>query len=622
MSQYKSQTVQQIQDRIDPVQLVSKYVSLTLRGEKYWGLSPFKQEKTPSFCVDPVKKLYYCFSTSQGGDMIHFVQRMENTDFRGAIAYLAREYGIALGDNRAYEYGDSTKERLTDLCTRISKTFQYFFWNEEGACAHKYLAERGFNEQALKKFGVGYAPPDGKWLYDFLSKKGYQQQELASSGLFSKQYPRYSLFRDRVIFPICSMTGHTIGFGGRILGSNDSTAKYLNSSETLIFKKKQVLYGLYQSISARGFSANRKAYIVEGYLDVMALHQAGVMCTVAPLGTAFTQEQALVLRRHVDTVVLLFDSDAAGLNALLKSAIICERAEFSSIKVVELSHNDASDVLSKYGSLELQNQLLDEHEFFTYYANKIFPQGNASTQEKEILLRQILQYVVSIVSEYRRVECFARTADLFRVERRIIDTIVKEIFQKNQRQQRYQSPHNISRDVTETYIVKQEDISVRKDQAYPVVRGKEFIAFAALYSVLLDTPEYFSSFRQSVQLADLEDHHVRTMYMALEKSFREHGGTVHIVNVVSSLSYEFVQALQQTVASGELSTQCRDIVEQFKDELVLVRLKKRGKEIDYLLRITHAKDVGNVEFSAQSTKKIHELLEEKEFINKQIQNVQ
>lgn len=612
-------TVQQIKENMDIVAIIGRYVQLTSKGARYVGLSPFKKENTPSFYVDPDKKFYYCFSTSQGGDVIRFIETVEHVDFMGAVGLLARELGIDIDAHSFTKKNDQESIRILDLCARIDKTFSYLFWKKENQHAYKYMSERGFSDEILNNFHVGFAPPSSDWLYNFLKNKGYANEELAESGLFSLRYEKYSLFRNRIMFPILTVSGQAIAYGGRLL--EGTGPKYINSPETKFYKKKNTLYGLYQSIQTDGFKKLKKAFLVEGYLDVMALHQSGITTAVAPLGTAFTEEQAESLRKRTDSIVLVFDNDEAGLRAAIKSAIICEQVGFKSITVVELSENDPADVLKLYGKEELRTQVLEEDEFYDYYLNKIFPGVHSDIQEKEFAIKKIVEYMEVVQSPYKRAIYMAKTADLFQIT---VEMIVQILQTK-----KHISANKNEYHATENNHTEQGKIDYKK---YPIVKNGELVVLAALCGLIAQEQKYLEIFRNSVKFTDMESVHARHIYGVLEELYRKNEVTFN--EIMDALDKPVAHSIQSLIASGEASTCSKNILEDFITQIKLKRLKKRSKDIEFQLRtynhskITISKNSINSEYHNQSSllenqyltddEKMTELLMEKQFINKEI----
>jgi DNA primase len=303
---------------MDIVSVISETVSLKKSGRKYRGLCPFHNEKTPSFYVDELKQLFYCFGCTTGGDTFKYVMLMEGVDFPEALRQLARRAGITVPTSR--ERGrPSERQALLAACRDAASSFRTILRDDpEGSTGRNYLRKRGVSDETAEALGIGFAPDQWDTLKIELPKQGHRPEVLMAAGLLAKKEGGnhfYDRFRNRIIFPILSPSGDVIAFGGRILG--DGEPKYLNSQETHLYNKRDNLYGLYTSRHA--IKEAGVAVIVEGYLDYVALYQAGIRNAVATLGTSFTDEQVRLLRRFTEKVILNYDTDAAGESAAKRS---------------------------------------------------------------------------------------------------------------------------------------------------------------------------------------------------------------------------------------------------------------------------------------------------------------
>lgn len=304
--------INQIRERNDLVEIISQYVTLKKSGRTYKALCPFHREKTPSFMVDPAKQLYHCFGCSQGGNVFTFVMKMDNLEFPEAVRVLAERVGYRIHWEEQEAKQLSRRQRLYEANQEALRFYHdLLFKSQEAAPARTYLKSRGFTETTARTFRLGYAANRWDALFDFLKKKGYAAAELAAAGLIVKGERGdsfYDRFRNRIVFPILDVRGRCIAFGGRVI--EEGSPKYLNSSETPIFQKGSNLYGFFHAKSEMVRAG--QAVVVEGYTDVLALHQAGIKYAVATLGIALTAEHLGLLARFIDKVVLVFDADIAG----------------------------------------------------------------------------------------------------------------------------------------------------------------------------------------------------------------------------------------------------------------------------------------------------------------------
>lgn len=343
-----SDTVQQIKDKLSILDVISPYVELHKAGKNFKGKSPFSAEKTPSFYVSPDRGMYYCFSTSQGGDMFNFVQAMEGVDFKEALKILAQKAGVEL----VPEDPKKKSEREHLYSALESATVFYSDWLEKEKEATDYLEKRGVKKDAITKWRIGFAPGPPKYGWretkEELEKKGFKQDELLKAGLIKTTEggkEPFDVFRDRIMFPMAEPSGKIVAFSGRILHPDDKAPKYVNSPETLLYKKSELLYGYDKAKT--GIRSLDFSLIVEGQFDVVMCHQAGYNNTVAVSGTALTLHHVQLLERMSEKVVLALDADRAGINAMKKGADLMLRRGLD-VKVAELPlGKDPADIIQE-----------------------------------------------------------------------------------------------------------------------------------------------------------------------------------------------------------------------------------------------------------------------------------
>ena len=351
--------IEEIKARCDIASVIGDYIKIQPSGQNYKALCPFHVEKTPSFHISTAKQVYKCFGCGEGGDVINFVMKMENLDFMDAVRLLANRCGIDINFN----IDEETKQKI-----ELSKKYQdihteaarFYFSNlvKSKNRGYDYLRNRGLDDKTIKRFGLGYSQDSWNSLMDYLiEEKGYSQEELLECGLIGKSTKTdkyYDKFRNRVMFPIFDYRGNVIGFGGRVL--DDSLPKYLNSPDTLIFNKRHNLYGLN---FARKNLSSRTVILVEGYMDLISLYQYGIQIAVATLGTALTSQQARLIKRYADNVIISYDSDGPGTKASLRAIDILVEAGLS-VKVLDLKDaKDPDEYVRKYGTDEYRNAMKD-----------------------------------------------------------------------------------------------------------------------------------------------------------------------------------------------------------------------------------------------------------------------
>ena len=331
-------------------EVVGQRVNLRRSGSNLFGLCPFHGEKTASFSVAPDKGIYYCFGCHKGGGAINFVMELEGLSYPDAVRALAQRSGLEVPEDEQYQSRYKAQERLWALHKEAARFFHSQLYVPIGKNALSYAIGRGMTKSTLTRFGIGYAPDSWDMLVKAMQAKGYSKQELIDSGLVTvskKNDNIFDRFRDRLMFPIIDIRGNVIGFGGRIMNSNDpNAAKYLNSPETLIFNKRKNLFGLNYAKKTK----LEYLILVEGYMDAIALHQYGFDCAVASLGTSLTEEHAVLISRYVEQVVLIYDGDAAGQRATQRAIPILEKAGIR-VKVLQMKDaKDPDEYLKKFGA--------------------------------------------------------------------------------------------------------------------------------------------------------------------------------------------------------------------------------------------------------------------------------
>lgn len=411
---YSDDIIEEVRMKNDIVDIVSQYVKLNKRGSTYFGLCPFHNEKTPSFSVTPSKQMYYCFGCGAGGNVFNFVMEYENYTFGEALQHLADRAGVQLPK---IEYSGEAKRKaehrvaILEINKLAARYFYYQLRRETGAQAYAYLTGRGLSEETIRKFGLGYSDKYSDDLYKFLKSRDYSDDLLRDSGLFNVDERRgmYDKFWNRVIFPIMDVNGRVIGFGGRVMG--DGKPKYLNSPETMVFDKGRNLYGL------NAARTTRKNYLIlcEGYMDVISMHQAGFTNAVASLGTALTSGHASLLKRYTQEVLLLYDSDEAGVKAALRAIPILREAGLTARVVNLRPHKDPDEFIKALGADEFEKRLsqaTDSFMFRVHMAEREFtmedPQGQNRFFERcaQMLLELSDElernlYIEAIVKDYR-----------------------------------------------------------------------------------------------------------------------------------------------------------------------------------------------------------------------------
>jgi DNA primase len=416
MALYTNESRDRVRDAVDFVELVSARTDLRRAGQNsYEGLCPFHEERTPSFGIDPVQKVYYCFGCQAGGDVFTFVQETESVDFTGALELLADRYGIEL--EREREDPDAARrrrgrERLLELIARTSAYYERCLWeSQEGARAREYLQGRGLAQEALRELHVGYAPSAWDRVLSNSLRAGFSEAELYEAGLVQRSQQGgqvYDRFRGRIMFPLADTRGRVLGFGARILEADGSSGedrrpKYLNTADNSVYHKGKHLYGAHL---ARAHAAKAGQVILcEGYTDVIALHQAGIRNTVGSMGTALTAEQVGELARMASTVLLALDADSAGQEAMLRAAAVAARRRLE-LRVVPLpAGTDPAELVQHEGGEAFEQAIAEAVPFVRFRVQRVLDSGDHSSAEgRDRMLDQLRPMFATIPPSALRME--------------------------------------------------------------------------------------------------------------------------------------------------------------------------------------------------------------------------
>ena len=399
---YPEELIEEVRTRNDIVEVISGYVRLQKKGSNYFGLCPFHNEKSPSFSVSPGKQMYYCFGCGAGGNVITFLMEYENQTFPEAVRTLAQRAGIALpeaDDSKEARQADSRRAKLLEINKEAAKYFYYQLRTERGSVGMEYLRKRELSDETMNHFGLGYANKYSNDLIQYLKSKGYSEDLIRDAGLCNvdEKHGMYDKFWNRVMFPIQDINHRVIGFGGRVMG--DGKPKYLNSPETEIFDKSRNLYGLnFARTSRKG-----NVILCEGYMDVIAMHQAGFTQAVASLGTAFTSGQASLLRRYANEILLSYDSDGAGVNAALRAIGILKEAGMTG-RVINLeSYKDPDEFIKALGGEEFQKRLDHAENSFFFELRQLQKNYDLSDPEQKTAFhREIARKLCTFSEEVER----------------------------------------------------------------------------------------------------------------------------------------------------------------------------------------------------------------------------
>lgn len=382
---YPEELIEEIRTNNDIVDVVTEYVKLDKKGQYLFGLCPFHKEKTASFSVTPSKQIFYCYSCGKGGNVVNFVMNVENLEFIEAVRFLADRVKIQLPEGESKE--EEEKAKLKQEILKINSESARFFYNylslKQGENARNYLRTRNLSENTIRKFGIGLSPDDWDLLYKHLINKGYDENIIIKSGLVlpNKKGGYYDRFRSRIIFPIFDIRGNVIGFGGRV--TDASMPKYMNSPETPVYNKGKTLYAMNFAKNA----GEKRIIVVEGYMDVISLHQCGIINTVASLGTALTESQGRVLKKYAEEIIISYDADTAGQTATMRGLDLLNDIGCNVKVLIVPKGKDPDEYVRNNGTEGFKKLINDTLPLVEYKVKVLKEQINTDTTEGEIKLR-------------------------------------------------------------------------------------------------------------------------------------------------------------------------------------------------------------------------------------------
>ena len=560
--------LQELRNRADIESTISSYVNLKRAGRISKGLCPFHGEKTASFTVYPDTQSYYCFGCGNGGDVITFIKNIENLDYIDAVRFLADRVGLDMPDENYY---DSTMNKRRLRMLEANREAARFFHNclktQDGTVGYRYFKDRGLTDDTIRKFGLGFAPDSFNALTNYLMNMGYTKDELVFANLASRSQKNpnniYDNFRNRVMFPIIDVKGNVIAFGGRVM--DDSKPKYLNTSDTLVYKKSMGVFAL--NLAKK--SGKDSLILCEGYMDVIALHQAGFTNAVAGLGTALTSEQAHLLSRYASEILISYDADEAGQKAAARALTIFKNTT-AKIKILRLSGGkDPDEIIKNYGvekmkaiiigaANEVEFALLREHSKYDL----------ASDDGK----RQYLQAAIKVLSNVGAIELeiyASRIANELSVAKEVIISEAKRQAKKN----------NVVQQKKEfTEIQRKEDIldklNPQRKTFYRAAKAEEM-----LIALVMANPEFLKGIDEKLSYEDYITDFNRRIYKAVTDRLRQ-GKSAEISFLYGDLTEDEISAVAkiQTISHTLKNTmaECLDCINVILGE----KNKKSLKDVD------------------------------------------
>ena len=633
-------TIEEVRNRIDIIDVISDFVSLKKSGQNYKALSPFANEKTPSFFVVPAKGIFKDFSSGKGGDAFTFVMEHEKLGYADAIRYLAKKYGVEIKEDRVSDESraeQSEREGLYILMNFAKEYYKSLLLNtEEGrGVGLSYFRERGFNDRTLEKFELGYALEGWENFSNEAISKGYNKDLLEKAGLVVKREEgsavagksnSYDRFRGRVIFPVHNMSGKVIAFGARMLGKDKNQPKYINSPETDIYHKSDVLYGLYQAKNA--IRQHDTCYLVEGYTDVISLHQADVENVVSSSGTALTEGQIKLIRRFTENVTVLFDGDAAGIKAALRGIDLILKGGLN-VRVVLFPDNEDPDSYSrKVGTTEFQKFLKENtKDFVSFKAGLFAAEAGGDPIRKAESIKEIIASIALIPDPVKRSVYIQETSNLLKIGESVLLTELNKILIQERRKQARENLREPEEASVSAESIQEKSISAHIDML-AIIQNQEketvrlLLNYADQHVHDSRLPTYFVNELEDVEFthplyreiyyefkaAELRDEPVNTNF------FIQHG-TTEIKRVVTDLTVSRYQVsrhwgdkykifiptesdkLSELAYGNVLHLKLRMIQKHLDDNLKLLKEVKNIEEENSLLEFQKQLKSGEIEIS-------------------------
>lgn len=496
MPWYSEEQIEEVRSRSDIVSVIGRYVRLKRAGSGYTGLCPFHNEKTPSFHVNPARQMYKCFGCGVGGNVLTFVMEYENLTFPEAMEMLAQENGIELPKQELtaqQKQQESLRQTLLEINKKAARYYFALLKSPRGKPGYDYLTGRGLSDETILHFGLGYAGQGGGELYQYMKKEGYSDSVLKETGLFKMdERGAYDKFWNRVMFPIMDANNRVIGFGGRVMG--DAKPKYLNSPETKIFDKSRNLFGL--NYAKRGKRSHM--ILCEGYMDVIALHQAGFTNAVASLGTAFTEQQANLIRRYTDEVLLTYDSDGAGIKAAMRAIPMLRRAGITG-KVIHMEpYKDPDEFIKNLGAEEFEKRMEEAQNSFFFEIEVIKKNYSMSDPEQKTkFIHETARKLLIFEDKIQRDNYLEAVAARYNIKTEDLRQLV--VRYGNQMPSGYQK-----------VMEERQQERIRKGKKKETREGISY-SYRLLLSWLIEEPKLFVQIREWVKPEDFEEGLYRTV---------------------------------------------------------------------------------------------------------------
>ncbi len=581
---YSEDLIEEVRMKNDIVDVISGYVKLQKKGSSYFGLCPFHNEKSPSFSVSRQKQMYYCFGCGAGGNVFTFLMEYENYTFIEAVEYLAERSGVELPKA---EYSREAKERagLKASLLEINKAAAQYFYvqlkSEQGKAGYTYLRERRLSDETIRAFGLGYSNKYSDDLYRYLRSKGYQEEMIRQAGLISidEKHGVYDKFWNRVMFPIMDVNSRVIGFGGRVMG--DAKPKYLNSPETPIFDKSRNLYGLNRARSSR------KPYFLlcEGYMDVIAMHQAGFTNAVASLGTALTAGHASLIRRYVQEVYLTYDSDEAGTKAALRAVPILREAGISA-KVIRMDpYKDPDEFIKNLGAEEFEQRIEGAKNGFMFTLEILEREYHMDSPEgKTAFFQEAARRLIGFQDELERNNYIEAVAKAYRISEESLKKLVSKTAVREGMAKPVERPKTAS-----GQPLKKEDGSLTAQKV--------------LLTWMIDDSRLFGIISRHISPGDFTQSQYRTVAELLYEQYR--AGSLNPAKIINHFTEEEEHREAAALFNTRISrlTTPEEKVRAIKDSL----LRVKSNSIDVRMKNLEPTDMAGLQRLMEEKRQLGEL---------------
>ncbi len=572
--------IEELRMKNDVLSVISPYVELKKRGRTYVGLCPFHNEKTPSFTVYPDTQSFYCFGCGAGGEIVNFTRRIENIDFVEAVKLLADKCGMAMPEDGFDDSLIQKRRRIYDMNREAARFYHEYLLSPKGKRGLDYYLARGYSMQTIKHFGLGYAPDNWSALLDYLRSKGYSNQEAYEANLARRSDKNgrtgyYDNFRDRVMVPIIDVRGRVVAFGGRVL--DDTKPKYINTSDTLVYKKS---LGVFALNFAKNGNEN-KLIIVEGYMDVIALHQAGFTNTVAALGTAFTPEMAKLLSRYAGEIVLCFDNDEAGSAATERAMRVFSSAGIK-VKVIRMSGGkDPDEIIKKYGAEKFRSFITGAANDIEYKILEERKKYDLDSSDGKLGFLKSVALILADTDDIIARDVYAsKLSSELSVSK---ETIMTQIGYHSKQRARHRQ-RDVFKSVQKFTSGAQDNVNPQKKQYLRAANAEE-----ALLSSLMRNPDFYRKISDKVSEDDFVTDFNRKVFSVISERISEG------LSIDLALFGNCGFSVEEIDCISALEVKSRDLNHTVKECLDCISVLKEEKE-KMRRNLTPASEMSNEEF--------------------------